>query len=68
MHTDRVAAWLARIGCTVADLGCGSHLPTDEDSAAAVIRGGGPVTALYNNCSGKHTGFLTTARHLGEPV
>ncbi len=24
-------------------------------------------TALHNNCSGKHTGMLTTAVHCGEP-
>jgi L-asparaginase II len=25
-------------------------------------------TALHNNCSGKHAGFLTLAKHLGAPV
>jgi L-asparaginase II len=25
-------------------------------------------TSLHNNCSGKHTGFMTLARHLGAPV
>ncbi len=25
-------------------------------------------TPLHNNCSGKHTGFMTLARHLGAPV
>ncbi|HUJ86756.1 MAG TPA: asparaginase [Burkholderiales bacterium] len=27
-----------------------------------------PPAALGHNCSGKHAGFLTTARHLGEPT
>jgi L-asparaginase II len=25
-------------------------------------------TALHNNCSGKHAGFLTLAKHLGAPI
>jgi L-asparaginase II len=33
-----------------------------------MIRTGTAPTAAHNNCSGKHTGFLTTARHLGEPT
>jgi L-asparaginase II len=37
MHTERVAAWLSRLG----------ERPT----------------RIHNNCSGKHTGFLTVARH-----
>ena len=28
-------------------------------------RSGAEPTALYNNCSGKHSGFLCTCRHLG---
>ncbi|MDA0997479.1 MAG: asparaginase, partial [Proteobacteria bacterium] len=49
-------------------LGCGAHLPYDERAAADLIRAGTPPTRLNNNCSGKHTGFLATARHLGEPI
>src|SRR3546814_4405753 len=26
------------------------------------------ATAAHNNCSGKHSGFLTLARHLGVPT
>jgi L-asparaginase II len=31
----------------------------------ALVRAGQQPDAAYNNCSGKHTGFLTTAVHLG---
>ncbi|MCI0430990.1 MAG: asparaginase [Rhodospirillales bacterium] len=65
-HVDIVLAWLDRIGLDVADLECGSHLPYHEPSATALIRAGRPPTAAHNNCSGKHTGFLTTAVSLGE--
>ena len=67
-HVELVTAWLARIGCSAADLECGSHAPYHESSLEALIRGGRKPDATYNNCSGKHTGFLATARHLGEPT
>lgn len=68
VHVATVEAWLERIGCGVEDLECGAHLPYDEASAEAMIRAGKTPTAAYNNCSGKHTGFLTLAKHLGVPT
>lgn len=67
-HVDRIAAWLARIGCTVGDLECGAHRPYAEAADDALVRSGGAPTALLNNCSGKHTGFLTHIRRQGEPI
>lgn len=63
MHTERVAAWLARIGCGESDLACGAHASRFEKVAEAMIRDGVKPTRIFNNCSGKHTGFLTVARH-----
>jgi L-asparaginase II len=63
MHTTRVAAWLARIGLGEGDLACGAHASRYEPVAEAMIRRGEKPTRLFNNCSGKHTGFLTVARH-----
>jgi L-asparaginase II len=65
MHTTRVAAWLARIGCAESDLACGAHASRYEPVAEDMIRRGEKPTRLHNNCSGKHTGFLTVARHWG---
>jgi len=67
-HVAAVEAWLARLGLTVADLECGAHLPYHEDSMKALLRSGGEPTAAHNNCSGKHTNFLTLARHLKVPT
>lgn len=64
MHVERVGAWLERIDCKEADLACGPHLPLHEPSAHAMLRAGDRPCKLHNNCSGKHTGFLTLARHL----
>lgn len=68
MHTERVTAWLQRLGCTEPDLACGPHLPYHEPSAHALIRAGTSPCRIHNNCSGKHTGFLALARHLGQPI
>lgn len=68
MHTERVAAWLARIGLSHAALECGSHAPYHAPTWEDMVRRGEAPTAVHNNCSGKHTGFLTTAVHKGEPT
>ena len=65
-HVDAVAAWLQRIGLGPDNLGCGAHLPYHTPPANDLIRADKAPTRLNNNCSGKHTGFLTTAQHLGE--
>lgn len=63
MHTTRVAAWLARLGLNENDLACGAHPSRYEPVAEAMIRRGEKPSRLFNNCSGKHAGFLTVARH-----
>lgn len=67
-HVETVAAWLAAIGCATDDLECGAHEPNAQAAARDLLRGGGTPSALHNNCSGKHTGFLAVARHLGHPT
>ena len=63
MHTQRVASWLKRIGCGESDLACGPQAPRYEPASEAMIKRGDKPTRIHNNCSGKHTGFLTVARH-----
>lgn len=67
-HVDAVTAWLARIGLSVDDLECGASLPGTEDALRALFAEGGRATAAHDNCSGKHAGFLSVARHLGQPT
>lgn len=67
-HVKAVARWLKRIGRTERDLACGPHLPGNEAAARRMQRGRKEPARLHNNCSGKHTGFLCTACHMGEPA
>ncbi|MGE5545773.1 MAG: asparaginase [Solirubrobacterales bacterium] len=66
-HVERVEAWLSRIGLDVTALECGAHAPSNPEAAARLIKTDGSPCPLHNNCSGKHTGFLTVARQLGLP-
>jgi L-asparaginase II len=51
---------LAQAGLDASALGCGVHWPTSHAAAFALARTGAP-SALHNNCSGKHAGFLCVA-------
>ena len=65
IHTDRVSTWLADLGLSDDDLRCGVHDPKDTDAHHALILAGEKPCQMHNNCSGKHTGFLTLNKHLG---
>ena len=64
-HTEGVATVLARLGLSVDDLRCGPQPPGDSETRAKLRAEGLRPTALHNNCSGKHAGFLALALHLG---
>ncbi len=61
-------AWLAKVGLGESDLECGTHAPRLPQTVEALIRANATPTAAFNNCSGKHSGFLTTAVQYGEPT
>lgn len=65
MHTRVVAEWLDRTGLSEADLACGPHPPRHEPTWQDMVSRGESPTRIHNNCSGKHAGFLTVARHWG---
>jgi L-asparaginase II len=67
-HTEPVAALLARLGLSVADLQCGAQQPGDPETRNQLRERGEQPSALHNNCSGKHAGFLALALHLSVPV
>lgn len=65
-HVDRVNTWLKKIGLDATDLECGPQYPYYEPAMHNMVRNDMRPTRAHNNCSGKHSGFLTTAVHLGE--
>ena len=66
IHVETVKRWLARADLGPQDLECGAHAPGNAAAAEALVRARETPSPVHNNCSGKHSGFLTTARHLGE--
>lgn len=67
-HTDRVLAILKRAGIEEGALQCGTHIPHAQDTYKALLAAGKDLTPLYNNCSGKHTGMLITAKYMNEKL
>ncbi len=67
-QVDLVREFLKKIGCTERDLMCGPHTPLSEAVAKDYQTRGVRLTAVYSNCSGKHTGMLAQAKHNGWPT
>ena len=65
IHTDPVRAWLEDLGLGDDDLRCGSQTPRDTPAQNALVKSDLTPCQVHNNCSGKHAGFLTLAKHLG---
>src|SRR5262245_40305610 len=60
-HVAAAQAMLTQAKLDVTALRCGAHPPIHQPSATALYRAGAAPTALHNNCSGKHGGFLCLA-------
>ena len=63
-HVAGVERMLGKAGLDPSALRCGAHWPIAQAAAAALARIGAP-SALHNNCSGKHAGFLCLACAIG---
>src|SRR5215831_3616237 len=60
-HVATAERMLRAAGLDPSALACGTHWPMHQPSAQALARAGGMASALHNNCSGKHAGFLCAA-------
>jgi L-asparaginase II len=60
-HTEAAASMLAKAGRDATCLECGTHWPSNEQAARQLAASGRGPTALHNNCSGKHAGFICVA-------
>ncbi|MBF9042427.1 asparaginase [Rhodobacterales bacterium HKCCE4037] len=65
IHTERVTRWLSELGLGESDLRCGPQMPDDLHARADLVCSHTAPDQRHNNCSGKHSGFLTLSRHLG---
>jgi L-asparaginase II len=65
-HVRTAAAMLAKAGLDAAALECGTHWPYFEPAQRALAQRGERPSALHNNCSGKHAGFLCLACALAQ--
>jgi L-asparaginase II len=63
-HVAVASRMLSKAGLDASALSCGAHWPMNQAAAFALARTGAP-SALHNNCSGKHAGFLCLACALG---
>ena len=66
IHAAAAASMLAKAGRDVSQLECGTHWPSHDASARALAAAGRTPSALHNNCSGKHSGFICLACDRGD--
>ncbi len=65
-HVVAARAMLAKAGQEPGCLECGVQWPSFEEARRDLVRKGAVATALNNNCSGKHSGFICLACGLDE--
>ena len=65
-HVDAVRNWLAQLGFDEQVLECGTHPPRRSKDTALLTESRLSPGPAHNNCSGKHCGFLSSAKFLGE--
>lgn len=64
-HVALAARMLAAAGRDVETLECGAHWSSSQPTLIAQARSLDRPTALHNNCSGKHAGFVCAVCHGG---
>ena len=57
-HAQTAAGMLAKVDLNADALECGAHWPYSEEASRALACAGETPSALHNNCSGKHSGFV----------
>lgn len=67
-HVRTVSGLLDKLGLSQDALQCGAHYPFYAPAAEQMKERGEKPCPLHNNCSGKHSGMLALARHLGAPI
>ncbi len=68
VHLEGARSILRKVDRTEEDLACGPHTPIQEEVAESILRRGETLTAIHNNCSGKHAGMIALAVAMGWPT
>lgn len=68
MHVDLARRILGMIEVSEEALLCGTHIPYDDGAYEQLLRSGGALEPVRNNCSGKHAGMLALAKFLGADL
>jgi len=63
IHVKTAQGMAKKLGLDISHYKCGSHPPYDPVSRNNARQNG--FTPFHNNCSGKHSGMLALAQHLG---
>jgi L-asparaginase II len=66
VHAETAAAMLRKAGREADCLECGAHWPMFDGAARRLAAVGGRTSALNNNCSGKHAGFVCLSCAMDE--
>jgi L-asparaginase II len=66
IHAGLAQDWLERIGCAHDDLECGAELPLHKATQFELMAQGRGPQRHHHTCSGKHLGFLSTCKQLGD--
>ncbi|WP_137132214.1 asparaginase [Rhizobium sp. FY34] len=64
-HVATAAGMLEKVGHDLSVLECGAHWSSDQQTLIHQARTLEAPTALHNNCSGKHSGFICTCVQSG---
>ncbi len=67
-HVALATKMLAAAGRDLSALECGAHWSSDQKTLIGQARSMEAPTALHNNCSGKHSGFICACCHSGTEV
>jgi L-asparaginase II len=67
-HVALATKMLAAAGRDVSALECGAHWSSDQKTLIGQARSMEAPSALHNNCSGKHSGFICACCHSGTEV
>ena len=67
-HLSRARSMLKKLRATEDDLRCGGHPSISPEVDRAWVKADLQLTAIHNNCSGKHVGMLAGAEAIGAGV